>query len=119
MKIRMVLTFIVLLTISATRLSAQDSVIQRTTADTIPRLDTIPATDSIPIVIPIPQDTVLRITNLVPYITLHVDSTLIYKLDVNKNPDKYYWFLRNAPVGLRINRDQGLLTFKAEKSYFL
>lgn len=63
--------------------------------------------------------TVLRIKNLDPYITLHVDSTLYYKLEINKNPEKYYWFLKNSPVGLKIKKDDGLLTFKAEKSYFL
>jgi hypothetical protein len=61
----------------------------------------------------------LRIKNLNPSFNVHVDSTLAYKLEINKDPAKYYWFLRNPPVGLRINKDNGLLTFKAEKSYFL
>lgn len=61
----------------------------------------------------------LRIKNLNPYFNLHVDSTLSYKLEINKDQSKYYWFLRNPPVGLRINKDNGLLTFKAEKSFFL
>ena len=65
------------------------------------------------------QDTVFRIRNLNPYLTLHVDSTLNYKLEINKDPSKYFWFLKNSPVGLKINKDNGLLTFKAEKSYFL
>jgi len=64
-------------------------------------------------------DTALRIKNLNPYFTLHVDSTLQYNLEINKDPSNYYWFLRNSPVGLRINKDNGLLTFKAEKSFFL
>lgn len=64
-------------------------------------------------------DSVLRIKNLNPYFTLHVDSTLKYQLDINRQPEKYYWFLKNSPVGLKINKDNGLLTFKAEKSYFL
>jgi hypothetical protein len=64
-------------------------------------------------------DTVLRIRNLNPYITLHVDSLLYYKLEINKAPDRYYWFLKNSPVGLKINKDNGLLTFQAEKKYFL
>jgi hypothetical protein len=64
------------------------------------------------------QDTPLRIININPYFTLHVDSTLIYQLEINKNPIKYYWYLRNSPVGLKINKDNGLLTFKAEKSFF-
>ena len=66
-----------------------------------------------------PADTVLRIVELNPYFTLHVDSTLHYQLRINKNEDEYFWFLRNAPVGLRINRDRGIVSFKADKSYFL
>lgn len=64
-------------------------------------------------------DTLLRIKNLNPYFTIHVDSTLKYHLEINKNPSDYYWFLKNSPVGLKINKDNGSLTFKAEKSYFL
>lgn len=87
-------------------------------ADTIPgksAVDTMSAT-------PDPIDSVeavLRIKNLNPYFTLHVDSTLTYRLEINKDESKYYWYLRNSPVGLRINKDNGTLTFKAEKSYFL
>src|SRR5579862_6755999 len=65
------------------------------------------------------EDSLLRIRNLNPYFTLHVDSTLIYKLEINKDPSQYFWFLKNSPFGLKINKDNGLLTFKAEKSYFL
>jgi len=65
------------------------------------------------------EDTVLRIRNLNPYITLHVDSTLLYNLEINKNPSHYFWYLKNSPLGLKINKDNGLLTFKADKSYFL
>lgn len=88
--------------------------------DTIPKSDTLRAADSIQAPVdPIVQDSVLRITNLNPYISLHVDSTLNYKLDINKESENYYWFLRNAPVGLKINKDSGVLIFKAEKSFFL
>ncbi len=66
-----------------------------------------------------PADSVLRIKNLNPYFTLHVDSTLKYHYEINKAQEKYYWFLKNTPVGLKINKDNGTLTFKAEKSYFL
>jgi hypothetical protein len=65
------------------------------------------------------EDTVLRIKNLTPYFTLHVDSTLDYKFDINKDQSQYYWYLKNSPVGLRINKDNGTLRFKADKSYFL
>src|SRR5689334_1767837 len=70
----------------------------------------------------IPADTVdvaLRIKNLNPFFSIHVDSMLNYNLEINKDESKYYWYLRNSPVGLRINKDNGVLTFKAEKSYFL
>lgn len=66
-----------------------------------------------------PVDTTLRIKNFSPYFTLHVDSTLDYRFEINKNPDNYYWYLKNSPVGLKINKDNGILHFKAEKSYFL
>jgi hypothetical protein len=64
-------------------------------------------------------DSVLRIRNLSPYFTLHVDSTMTYDLEINKNPSHYFWFLKNSPLGLKINKDNGVLTFKADKSYFL
>ncbi|MGN6194590.1 MAG: hypothetical protein ACTHOB_06605 [Ginsengibacter sp.] len=66
-----------------------------------------------------PVDTVLRIKNFSPYFTLHVDSTLDYHFEINRNPEDYYWYLKNSPVGLKINKDNGVLHFKAEKSYFL
>lgn len=66
-----------------------------------------------------PVDTVLRIKNFSPYFTLHVDSTLDYQFEINKNPNNYYWYLKNSPVGLKINKDDGNLHFKAEKSFFL
>jgi hypothetical protein len=74
--------------------------------------DTLPITE-------IYQDTALRIINLNPYFTLHVDSSLTYPLQINKNPENYFWYLRNSPVGLRINKDNGVLTFNANKSLFL
>jgi hypothetical protein len=66
-----------------------------------------------------PVDTLLRIKNFSPYFTLHVDSTLDYHFEINKNPEDYYWYLKNSPVGLKINKDNGILHFKADKSYFL
>lgn len=66
-----------------------------------------------------PVDTVLRIKNFSPYFTLHVDSTLDYQFEINKNPVNYYWYLKNSPVGLKINKDDGMLHFKADKAYFL
>jgi hypothetical protein len=65
------------------------------------------------------EDSVLRIKNFSPYFTLHVDSTLDYHFEINKDSVQYYWYLKNSPVGLKINKDNGVLHFKAEKSYFL
>jgi hypothetical protein len=81
--------------------------------------DTVPVTPTIPLAPVQDVDTALRIRNLNPYFTIHVDSTLSYKLEINKDSLRYYWFLKNSPVGLRINKDNGLLTFHADKSYFL
>ena len=88
---------------------------ERSAFDTLP-----PAVDTLlPVIIDTPEVVVLRIKNLNPYFTLHVDSTLTYNLEINKDQSNYYWYLRNSPVGLRIDKDHGLLTFKADKSYFL
>ncbi|MEO6134021.1 MAG: hypothetical protein ABIP35_02645 [Ginsengibacter sp.] len=73
--------------------------------------------DTLPYLQPI--DTVLRIKNFSPYFTLHVDSTLDYSFMINKEPDHYYWYLKSPPVGLRIDKDNGRLRFRADKSYFL
>jgi len=64
-------------------------------------------------------DSTLRIININPYFTQHVDSMLSYQFQINREPSKYYWFMKNSPVGLRIDKDNGLLTFKPDKSYFL
>src|SRR6476469_5566754 len=64
-------------------------------------------------------DTVLRIINLNPFFSVHVDSSLAYPFQINKNPSDYFWYLKNAPVGIHINKDNGLLSFRADKSYFL
>jgi hypothetical protein len=64
------------------------------------------------------DDSSLRIRNLNPYFTLHVDSTLSYQLEINRDPSKYFFFMKNAPVGIKL-KENGLLTFKADKSFFL
>jgi len=61
----------------------------------------------------------LRIKNLNPYFTIHVDSALRYQLEINKDQSQYYWFIKNSPVGVKINKDNGLLTTKVDKSFFL
>jgi len=72
----------------------------------------------IPVSDTLSSDTTLRIINLNPYFTLHVDSVLAYDLRINKEPVGYFWFIKNSPVGLKINRDNGMLYFDAAKSYF-
>lgn len=83
-------------------------------ADSLKKID-----DTTKVHLIFPEDTLLRIRNLNPYITLHVDSALNYPLEINKDQNRFYWYLKNAPVGLRIGKDNGLLSFKADKSFFL
>lgn len=64
-------------------------------------------------------DTALRIINVNPFFSVHVDSMLTYQFQINKDLSNYFWYLKNAPVGVRLNKDNGLLSFKADKSYFL
>ena len=80
----------------------------------------ITVTDTIPAAEPEvnPADSVLRITNLNPFFTLQVDSVFVYDLEINKPPQHYFWFLKNAPIGLKIDKNTGVLYFKAEKSFF-
>lgn len=64
-------------------------------------------------------DTGLRIVNFSPFFSLHVDSSLNYKFQINKDPNKYYWYLKEAPAGFKLDKDNGTLTFKSNKSLFL
>jgi hypothetical protein len=64
-----------------------------------------------------PEDT-LRIRNLNPYFSLHVDSILSYQLEINRDPSRYFFFMKDAPVGMKV-KENGLITFRADKSYFL
>ncbi len=63
-------------------------------------------------------DTSLRILNLAPYFTLHVDSILTYDFIINRPGENYYWFLMNSPVGVKIDRKAGTLYVKGEKALF-
>lgn len=108
-RIHQLVAVIILLVGSSQWLAAQE-----------PHVDTtVKRTDTIPVAFPDSVDTVLRIKNLNPFFTLPVDSTLSYNLEINKDESRYFYFLRNPPVGLRINKDNGTLSFKVEKSYFL
>jgi hypothetical protein len=82
--------------------------------------DTVPLVvhDTIPEIAALPIDTLLRMSNLSPYITLAADSVLHYQPVINKQGN-YFWYLRNAPIGMQINKDDGRITFKASKSFFL
>lgn len=81
-------------------------------------LHPVPLPDTISL--PIPKlDTPLRIINLNPFFSVHVDSIVSYQFQINKTPQDYFWYLKNAPVGIRINKDNGTFYFKAEKAYFL
>lgn len=93
------------------QVKAQDPV--RVVSDTL-EVDTIP-----PVIPVLVVDSTLRITNLNPFFTIHVDSMLNYQLAINRESSKYYWYLKNSPVGLKINKDNGLLSFKADKNFFL
>lgn len=66
----------------------------------------------------IPVDSTLRIINLNPYFTIHVDSILSYDLRINRDTASYFWYLKQAPVGVRLDKATGNLFFKADKSYF-
>jgi len=84
-------------------------------------IDTIPQkADSIWKTIPdrFLNDSTLRIINLNPYFTIHVDSVLKYDLQINRPPENYYWYIKNGPVGIQIDRNTGILYFKADKSFF-
>ena len=61
----------------------------------------------------------LRIINMNSYFNQHVDSSNVYQFIINRQPTLYYWYIKNAPVGLTINKDNGKLSFKAAKNYFL
>jgi hypothetical protein len=92
-----------------TQLSAQEK------ADTIiVTQDTIltPASD------PLDTDTVLRVINLNPFFTIQVDSTLTYDFQINRPKSNYFFYLKNAPIGVKLDKSTGLLYFKADKSYF-
>ena len=110
---------LIVLSVSLFTLDAFGQVSPRSDSNTIKHPDTVHHPAPVPAPPPVSADTVLRIKNLNPYFTLHVDSALQYPLEINKDPSDYYWYLRNSPIGVRVNKDNGMLTVKVEKSYFL
>lgn len=78
-----------------------------------------PTEDSLVLPIrPVYLDTALRIMNVNPYFTLHVDSVLNYDFIINRESKNYFWFLVNSPLGARIDRNTGNLYIKADKGLF-
>jgi hypothetical protein len=67
---------------------------------------------------PLHTDTVLRVINLNPFFTIQVDSTLTYDFQINRPKSNYFFYLKNAPIGVKLDKSTGLLYFKADKSYF-
>jgi hypothetical protein len=110
---------LIVLSVSLFTLDAFGQVSPRSDSNAIKHPDTVHHPAPVPAPPPVSADTVLRIKNLNPYFTLHVDSALQYPLEINKDPSDYYWYLRNSPIGVRVNKDNGMLTVKVEKSYFL
>jgi hypothetical protein len=81
---------------------------------------TLPTKDTISN-LPAPKqdaDSVLRIMNLSPFFSLQADSTLTYDFKINRPMDQYFWYLKSAPVGLRIDKNTGIMFFKADKNLF-
>ncbi|NBO58401.1 MAG: hypothetical protein EBU73_05610 [Chitinophagia bacterium] len=60
----------------------------------------------------------LRIMNLSPFFSLQADSILTYDFKINKPIDQYFWYLKSAPIGLKIDKNSGILYFKADKNLF-
>ena len=67
---------------------------------------------------PLDTDTVLRVINLNPFFTIQVDSTLTYDFQINRPKANYFFYLKNAPIGVKLDKSTGVLYFKADKSYF-
>ena len=71
-----------------------------------------------PVSDPLDADTVLRVINLNPFFTIQVDSTLTYDFQINRPKSNYFFYLKNAPIGVKLDKSTGVLYFKADKSYF-
>ncbi len=65
------------------------------------------------------DSTELRIRNINPSFLVHVDSVVTYQFELNKPLKDYYWYIKNAPAGVRINKDNGLLSIDVSKNFFL
>ena len=89
-------------------------------AQEISKDTTLPTKDTISNLLAPKQDadSVLRIMNLSPFFSLQADSTLTYDFKINRPMDQYFWYLKSAPVGLRIDKNTGIMFFKADKNLF-
>jgi len=56
--------------------------------------------------------------NLSPFFSIQADSVLTYDFKINKPLDNYFWYIKSAPVGLKIDKNTGILFFKADKNLF-
>lgn len=83
-------------------------------------LNPVVPTDTIllPVENAVNPDSALRIINLNPFFTLEVDSILNYDLQINKLSENYFWYLKDSPIGVKLDKRTGLLYFKADKAYF-
>jgi hypothetical protein len=104
-KLVFILSFILLKSVNAQELQADTIIV---THDTL--INPIGNSDS--------SDNLLRIVNLNPYFTIQVDSTLVYDFQINKPAENFFWYLKNAPVGVKLDKNKGILYFKADKSFF-
>ena len=89
-------------------------------AQEISKDTTLPSKDTISnLAIPKQEvDSPLRIMNLSPFFSLQADSVLTYDFKINKPIDQYFWYLKSAPIGLKIDKNSGLLYFKADRNLF-
>ena len=65
------------------------------------------------------DSTELRIKNLNPVFLVQVDSVINYQFEINKPIKEYYWYVKNAPAGLKLNKDNGYLSIDVNKAFFL
>lgn len=65
------------------------------------------------------DSSVLRIKNINPFFLVHVDSIVNYQFEINKPVEEYYWYVKNAPAGLKLNKDNGFMSIDVNKSFFL
>jgi hypothetical protein len=106
LKIKLFIIFL-----AASQFSFAQEISKDTTLPTKDTISNLPASKQ-------DADSVLRIMNLSPFFSLQADSTLTYDFKINRPMDQYFWYLKSAPVGLRIDKNTGIMFFKADKNLF-